>query len=112
MAMVLLTVICCLQFLALGVHPLAVNNSLDLKAAHNAQGMKVECDAQRFGDGLAEYNCGNAWGKIGTSITPQVFARRPERKGEVALPIRFLSGTFQELILTLDDFHPTDFTVI
>ncbi|KAL8710091.1 MAG: hypothetical protein Q9225_007350 [Loekoesia sp. 1 TL-2023] len=106
-----LTLVCCLQALTLSAQPSALNNSVVLDDVHVSRGLKVECDAQRFGDGLAANSCGNAWAKIGRNVQPRIFAQRPQHQGEVALPIRFLSGTFRELILTPDVFRSIEFAV-
>lgn len=61
------------------------------------QGSVVECDAQQFGDGLSVRSCFSAWGKIERSVEPHIYAQRPEREGEIALPKRYLSGMLHHL---------------
>ncbi|KAL8934875.1 MAG: hypothetical protein Q9211_005004, partial [Gyalolechia sp. 1 TL-2023] len=83
-----------LQSLLCLVHslpPQSTGSSLVTGSTDPIQDSVVECDAQQFGDGLAVGSCSNALEKIVRSAEPEIYAKRPEREGEIAIPVRYLS---------------------
>lgn len=82
--------------MALATLPPASNSTAAFGMQRSSPNSLVECNVHKYGT-LRALSCGNALAKIPSNIKPQVFAKRPERGGETALPIRYLSGTFYYL---------------
>lgn len=73
--------------------PLADSNRL-AGAIKTVQDSVVECDAQPLDGGLSQASCDNAWEKIERSVEWEIYSQRPrpERRKDVVLPKRYLSG--------------------
>ncbi|KAL8724821.1 MAG: hypothetical protein Q9181_006660 [Wetmoreana brouardii] len=88
-----------LHSLALTLPPSAIisNAGSEASNATSLHALNVKCDAPRYGDGLEFKNCINAWAKITPDVTPRRYTQRPERYGEIGLPLRYLSGKLRDL---------------